>query len=109
MPVEFKALIETIVIEYIIILIFIRSKPLYLFGITVLINCFTQPAAFFVYNYLIDSPLNQPSILYFLFIEICVVIAELFLIKLLLKLSFGKSLIISFTANFVTAALSFFV
>jgi hypothetical protein len=107
MPVEFKALIETIVIEYIIILLLLRFKPLYLFGITVLINCLTQPAAFFVYNYLLDSTLNLPSIVYFLFVEICVIIAELFLIKLLLKLSFGKALIVSFTANFVTAVLSF--
>jgi len=109
MPEIFKALTETIVAEYIIVLIFIRSKPLYLLGVTVLINCLTQPAAFFIYNLLLDSSLDLPSISYFILVEICVVIAEVFLIKLLLKLSLQRSVIISVSANLVTAMLSFIV
>ena len=107
MPEMFKALLVTIVIEYIIILLFTRSKPLYLLGVSVIINCLTQPIAFFMYNFLLESSINLPTISYFIFVEICVVIAEVFLIKLLLKLNIQRSVIISVSANFVTAMLSF--
>ena len=109
MPITFKALVETIVIEYLFILLFMRAKPLYLLGITVLINCLTQPIAFFIYNFLLESSLELPSLSYFIAVEICVVIAEVFLIKLLLKLSLQKSVIISVSANLVTAMLSFII
>lgn len=109
MPIAYKALLETIIVEYVIVLLFLRAKPLYLFGICILINCLTQPAAFFVYNFLIESSLNYPVILYFTAVEVCVIIAEVFLIKLLLKLNIKQSAVISLTANFATAMLSFFV
>jgi len=109
MPVTIKSLIETIVIEYLIVLLFMRARPLYLLGISVLINCLTQPIAFFVYNFMLESSLQFPSLAYFIAVEFCVVIAEVFLIKLLLKLSLQKSVIISVSANLVTAMLSFIV
>ncbi|HJY64021.1 MAG TPA: hypothetical protein VJ455_07680 [Ignavibacteria bacterium] len=107
MPVAFKALIITIAVEFIIYLIIQHSKPFLLFGAAILINCITQPPAFYAYNYLINSTLDVPSIVYFLVIEITVFVIEIFLIKLLLQISYERSAFISFSANLITALLSF--
>ncbi len=107
MPVTFKALITTIIVEYVIYIFIQRSKPLLLLVAAILINCITQPPAFYAYNYFINSTFDLPSIVYFLVIEITVFVIEIFLIKLLLQISYKRSVFVSFSANLITALLSF--
>jgi len=107
MPVTFKALITTIAVEYVIYLLIQHKKPLFLLGSAVLINCLTQPPAYFAFNYFNNSSYYIPSILYFVVIEITVFVIEIFLIKLLLQINYKRSVIVSFSANLITALLSF--
>jgi hypothetical protein len=88
----------TIIIEWIIYYFFIRKKPWYLFLISVLINALTLPLATYFYYYIYYN---------FFLIELIVVICESFLLFLLLKLKYSQSLLLSFSANVVTALLSF--
>lgn len=92
-----SALITTIVIEYIIILIFLREKPYQLLLYTILINAFTQPLATMGYYYLIGS---------IVLIEILVFCVEIPLIMILIEIEFNRALKISFIANGITALTS---
>ena len=103
-------LLITIAVEYIILLLFIRKKPLLVFFFCVLINTFTQPLATVFYRYLLvdfSYTLLLPEQIPFFIVEICVVLIESVLIMLLFKLKYLKSLLISIVANFITAILSF--
>ena len=105
-----KALILTIVIEYIIYLIILRRNPLRLFLYALLINGFTQPLAYYLFGVLTADilPENYNHFnIYFVLIEVSVIIVESFLILLLMKLSYIKSFTISVIANLITASLSF--
>jgi hypothetical protein len=84
------ALILTILIEYIVYLIFISKEPMKLFLYSVLINSFTNP----LFNYLLDFRFHE---LYYL--EILVAIVESILIMLLMEISYPKALFVSITAN----------
>jgi len=107
MPVTFNALITTIAVEYAVYLIIQRKKPLFLLFAAVLINCLTQPPAYFAFNYLINSSFNIPKFIYFILVEIAVFVIEIFLIKLMLHINYKRSVIVSFSANLITALLSF--
>ncbi len=106
----FTALFITLAVEYIIYLIFIRTKPLQILFYAILINCLTHPIAYFVYSQLIDNySIASFFNIYFFIIEIIVFLTEIFLVMLLFKIKFKKAVLISFTANLVTAVLSFVI
>lgn len=106
MPFYITALLVTIAVEFLVYVIFIRQKSLQLFLYSVLINCLTQPAAFYFYSL---SGYVGDTLLYFIIIEIIVFLTESFLIKLLLRVNFSKAVLLSFTANLITAMLSFII
>ncbi len=83
------ALFGTILIEFMIYAIFIRKDFLYLLAYSILINSITNP--------LMNLTLSFGGNLFVL--EFLVFIAEIFLIKSLLKLDYKKSIIISLVAN----------
>jgi hypothetical protein len=108
MPVYITALGLTIAVEFFVYLAFIRQKALQLFLYSVLINGLTQPAVYYLYNHFtaetgVISPLN----IYFIIIEIVVFLTESLFIMVLFKEKYPKALLISFSANLVTALLSF--
>lgn len=107
MPSYLTALLITIAVEFFVYLIFIRQKPGQLFLYSVLINCLTQPPAVWAYNELTLSGDNNLIYLYFLIIELVVFLAEAFLVLLLFRVKLLKALIISFSANLITALISF--
>lgn len=108
MPSYLAALLITIAVEFFVYLVIIRQKPLQLFLYSVLINGLTQPIALWALNRVILSSYNPDLFyLYFIIIEIIVFLAEIFLVQLLLRVKLIKALIISFSANLITALLSF--
>lgn len=108
MPVYITALGLTIAVEFFVYLVYIRQKPLQLFLYSLLINCLTQPAAYYCFNhFLAQSDVTSPLNVYFIIVEIVVFLAESLLIMLLLRVKFFKALIISLSANLVTALMSF--
>jgi len=108
MPVYITALGLTIAVEFFVYLVYIRQKPLQLLFYSLLINCLTQPAAYYFYNQLIiQTSVSSPVNVYFIIIEIVVFLAESLLIMLLLRVKYPKALIISLSANLVTALMSF--
>lgn len=105
-------LVTTIAVEYVILLLLIRKKPLLIFLFCVLINTFTQPLATVLYEYLlVDFAFTSvlPEQISFIIVEICVVFIESVLIMLLFKFKYLKSLLISVVANLITAILSFII
>jgi len=108
MQVYFTALFLTIAVEFIVYMLYIRSKPLAVFFYAVIINCLTHPAAFYFYSIFSEkSDLNNNFNIYFLIIEIVVFLAEIFPVKILLKVNLQNAVIIAFTANLITAVMSF--
>ena len=88
----------TILIEFFIYLLFIRKEPAKLFFYSLLINSLTVPIANYVYIHVLRE---------FLLIEVAVTFFESVLICLLTNQKYPKSLLISFTANFITALVGF--
>jgi hypothetical protein len=86
-------LIITIIIEFIILWLFKREKPLILFLYSILINSITLPLATYSYLYL------YPNLI---LIEILVVLVEALIIKFLLEVHYKKAILISFVANLCT-------
>lgn len=88
--------ILTILFEFIIVWLFLRKNynEKQLFFYVFLINLFTWPIANLLNVY--DFYTNFYPVL---FIEIGVVLVESILLKILLKIKYGKSLLISFLAN----------
>ena len=108
MPIYFTALLITIAVEYLVYLAMLRQKPFQLLTYSIIINCLTQPLAYYVYFYLIPAGLTNNSLnLYFIIVEILVFLIESFLLQLLLRVIYTKALLISFIANIITALLSF--
>jgi len=108
MQVYFTALFLTIAVEFIVCMLYIRSKTLVIFFYAVIINCLTHPAAFYIYSIFSEkSDLNNNFNIYFLIIEIVVFLAEILPIKYLFNISLKKAVLISLSANIATAALSF--
>ena len=108
MQVYFSALFLTIAVEFIVYMLYIRSKPLLIFFYAVIINCLTHPAAFYIYSIFSEkSDLNNNFNIYFLIIEIVVFLAEILPIKYLFNISLKEAVLISLSANIVTAAISF--
>ncbi len=91
------SLVLTIIIEYVVVWFFVRKNPLRIFLYVVLINSVTQPLA----NYFYQNAFNN-----FWLIELMVVLAESVLIMWLLEIKYKKAIIISLSANFVTALVS---
>jgi len=91
------ALIVTILIEFIILLILTREKPLKVFFFSILINSLTLPLAW----YLQLNFLNN-----FLITEAFVFLLEIGLIMALFEVKYLKATIFSFIANFITALMS---
>ena len=110
MQVYFTALVITIAVEFLVYLLFIRSKILKVFIFSVVINCFTHPAAFYIYSIISEKySLYDNFNIYFIIIELIVFLAEIIFIQLLFQLNLKKAILISFTANLVTALLSFII
>ncbi|MCC6866640.1 MAG: hypothetical protein IT280_10825 [Ignavibacteria bacterium] len=112
----FSALGITIAVEYIVYLIFIRKKPYCLLLYSIIINCITHPLAYYFYSYFLSNTLSINSLeinnsvnIYFIIIELVVFLSEVIPIKYLINVSYKKAFLISFTANLVTASLSFIV
>ena len=94
----FVTLGSTILLEFVIYLVFIRKNPLDLFFFSCLINTLTVPLANYTYLYLWNN---------FLLIEAVVFFGEIFLLWVLLKQKFHIAFLLSFIANAVTALMSF--
>lgn len=110
MQVYFTALLITIAVEYVIYLFFIRRMPFQTLFFAIIINCITHPVAYFVYAQLIDKyDIIGLFNIYFLILEIIVFLTEILLVKILFKLKLSRAILISFTANLVTALLSFII
>jgi len=92
------ALTITIMVEFNVIWIIIRKKPLELFIYSVLVNSLTLPLATYGYYYVLNN---------LFLIELIVVLAESLLLMILLRLKYPKALAISFAANFITALIGF--
>lgn len=106
----FSALGITIAAEFIVYLFFIRKNPLNLLIYAVIINAITHPIAFYIYNNLwYQTEINNSFNIYFLIIEIIVFLAEILPVKLLFKIDLKKAVLISFSANLLTASLSFVI
>lgn len=83
----------TLVIEFLIVWAFFRHDALRVFYLCFLINLFSWPIANWVYGFYNG----------FYIIELAVVLAESVLIMLLFRVNYWKALLISFTANLVSA------
>ena len=81
--------IFTFIIEYIIVLAFLRKQPLKTAGFVLLVNLFSWPIANFFYGFYNNL----------LIIEIGVVIVESFLLMYLFELNYRKSILIAFVSN----------
>lgn len=91
-------IILTLVVEFIVYFIAMRKNYGYLILYAILINTFTNPLASLFFGWGFN----------FWGIEFVVFIAEIFLIKYLLEVSYKKAIIISLIANVITAFLSLF-
>ncbi|MBU0530114.1 MAG: hypothetical protein KKC05_00405 [Nanoarchaeota archaeon] len=91
------SLILTIVIEFFIIWLILRKDPKITLLYVSLINLLTQPLANFAFIYF---GMN------FLLLEVLVFLVEIILIKILFRLGYQKSILLSFAANAVTALIS---
>lgn len=91
------ALILTVVLEFSVLLAFIRKAPLKLLLYSLLINTATQVPALYIYQNLWPR---------FILLEIIIFLLESFLLMLLLAAKYRKALLLSFTANLATAMLS---
>lgn len=108
MQTYFTALFLTIAVESVIYFLFTRSNPVKLFFYSVIINCLTHPVAFYIYSeFSLNYELNNNFNIYFLITEIIVFLAEVYPVKILLKIDLPKAAVIAFSANLVTALLSF--
>lgn len=104
------ALVITIAVEFAVYVVFIRKDALHLFLYSVLINCLTHPPAFYFYSKLYYfSGVTDSFNIYFIIVELIVFLAEIILIKYLLNVKTFKAVIISFSANFITAAIGFII
>ena len=97
---QFLLLTATIIIEFFILWLFVRKNPLRIFFYAALINLFTWPIA----NYIYQNILNN-----FLLIELGVFFIEWILIMALFEIKYFRAILISFIANFITAAISFII
>lgn len=88
----------TVVIEFIIIWLMVRDSPWLLLFYAVVINSLTLPIATYCYVNLL------PNIYY---IEISVIFVESVLLMFLLKIKYPKAILISATANTVTALVGY--
>lgn len=110
MQLYFTALFITIAVEFIIYFIFIRKTLFKTLLYAVIINCLTHPLAYLAYTQIVNNyEVNSLFNIYFLIIELIVFLTEIILIKVLFQLSWKWALLISFTANLVTALLSFLI
>ncbi|GEM_PF-1480599 len=108
MQTYFTALFLTMAVEFGVYYLFLRCKPLKLLLYSVIINGLTHPLAFYLYSELyFKHDLNNNFNIYFLITEIIVFLAEIYPVKLLINISLKKAALIAFSANLVTAGLSF--
>ena len=106
----FTALFVTIAVEFVICFIYIRKNPLQALLYVIIINCLTHPVAYYSYLELTkNSGVTGLFNIYFIIVEIIVFLAEILLIKILFQLKLTKAILISFSANLVTAILSFII
>ncbi len=100
----------TVAVEYAIWMIWLHRRPLVHAGYCILVNTFTQPLAVHGYWSLIDlfAPVTIGHHLPSLFIiEVSVVLVEWLLIRMLCEVSWRRAFWISFSANGITASMSF--
>lgn len=93
-------LMVTIIIEFFILWLFLRKNPLRILFYAALINLFTLPIASYLYQNILNN---------FLLIELGVFLVEWILIMVLFEMSYYRALLLSFVANFITAAISLLI
>ena len=96
----FGAWFLTIIVEFFILWLFIKKQTWELFLYSVLINSFTLPLATYSYQNLLNN---------IYIIELSVIIVESFLIMILVQIEYKKALLISITANTVTALIGLLI
>ena len=92
------ALITTILIEFLVLFILTRKKPLSVFFFSFLINSLTLSIAWYLQLHLINN---------FIITELFVFLLESILIMIMFEIKYSKAIMFSFTANFITAIMSF--
>lgn len=100
MDIIFYSLLITILIEFTILYVFLRQKPLKILLYTILINCLTLPLATMGYHYLISN---------LILIEILVIITETLLIRLLFEIGYKRAFTVSLVANLVSAVVGLWI
>lgn len=93
-------LVLTVVLEYIVYIIFFRKNFGKLFLYSIIINAVTNPVA----NIILSS-YYRPGLLLILLIEFFVVLVEVFLIKYLMEVSYKRAIIVSLVVNIASAIL----
>lgn len=90
--------ILTVVLELIVFWLILRAKMGSLVVAAIVINLITWPIASYIYaRFLLPWSL----------VEVCVFVIEILLVMLLLRVKFGKAILISFLANFVSALMGY--
>lgn len=87
-------LLVTVVVEFLILYIILRSSILKILFYSLLINSLTLPIATYIYQNLLEN---------LFMVEILVIVAESILIMVLFEIDYKKALIISLIANGITA------
>lgn len=88
----FIPLIITILIEFLIYLVFVKKRMWNLLAFSILINAFTNPLANLIYGFWSNL----------IVIELLVFLIEIPLIKILLKQRWRKAILFSLIANFAS-------
>ncbi len=90
-------LIATIFIEFLVLFLFLKKKPLQILFYSILINSFSLPLATYFYQNLLSN---------FILTEIIVFLIESVLLMKLLNLKYSKAFLMSLTANLITSLIS---
>jgi hypothetical protein len=94
------SLLLTILIEFFILIIFLRENPVRILLYTILINCLTLPLATTGYHYVISN---------LILIEIMVIITETLFFRFLFKIRYTKAFTVSLAANLVSAVMGLLI
>ncbi|MBN2142162.1 hypothetical protein JW711_02425 [Candidatus Woesearchaeota archaeon] len=102
------SLIPTIIIEFLVILAFIRKEPGKLLLFSTVMNMITWPIAYLTYNFMRNQLILHPYPI-LLAVEMAVFAAETVAIRFGLKQGWPKSTMISIVANGITAFIGLFL
>lgn len=88
----------TVIVEFLVLWIFVKNKPLTLLFYSVIINSLTLPIATYSYLYFLNN---------FFVIEFVVIMVESVLLMYLLEIKYSKALLISIIANGITSFIGY--